>query len=631
MIDISIKKKDFSVLVENYRFKKTYFNDKFTIFYIGNFRTPISKIEKIIFNFKEKNFEEKNVEKIFREIDGICCLLIINKDFIKICPSIYHPYLKVFKTKDFISITDKEFIYKKKLSQKKSFLKLFTHHSYFFQSGISSDVFDFICPGSLLSINKSDSDKLRFSWYLNFDEFCSNDNHDEIAKDLAENFVNVFDNLDSNREYLLALSGGIDSALLLAAANQKRINIKPFHLTRAVYSDELKNAKSVSEYFGKKLMLIYSYDKKFSTLSRNDNIENIINSNYSLSKTDSVFFPLNNADSFINLKFSGEHIFNGDEFPTLLTIDHFMSYPDSNKNKIMGYQINSDKRYPYSLKFLEKLKEKENLNDFSNLKNNFPNIDPYYYPIISTFYEQSPKMLLEFTKSGFDYSGYKDNAIKLNNNEQTNNIQKLKKLNTNLIINKILLSDFFYKNLKVPNNRIAQILIKLLKFLGGAGKSIHQSSRLNFTNNVNESVGLNSSIVLKELSTVIDERLVDYSKWHIFKAFEILSGTKFESLYKKENNKSLNYLIPRINLRLNSIIKKTYEWDDRYALINNKSFNEFLDKNKIEEKFNDFKASHELGEYIYNFPSKVERNNLIETNNNFWKLNNIINIMSHLD
>ena len=631
MIDISIKKKDFSISVPSYRYKKKYFENEFTVFYLGNFRSPISKIEKIIDNFKEKNFEEENIEKIFREVNGICCLIIINNNNIKICPSIYHPYLKIFKTKDLILITDKEFNHKKKLSQTKSFLKLFSHHSYFIQAGISNDVFDFICPGSLITINKDNLDNLKFSWYLNFDKFCSDDNHEKIAKDLAENIVKVFDNLDDTREYLLALSGGIDSALLLAAANQKKINIKPFHLTRAIYSDELRTARSVSEYFDKKLNLIYTYDKKFSILNKNDNIKKIIYNNYLLSKTDSVYFPLNNADSFVNLKFSGEHIFNGDEYPTLLTIDHFMSYPDSNKNKIMGYQINKDKRYPYSIKFLEELKEKKVLNNFSNLRNTFPNINSYYYPILATFYEQSPQMLLKFTENSFDYSNYKENVIKFGNNEQLYNVQNIKKINTNLIIKKILLSNFFNKNLKVANSRTAQILIKLLKFLGGAGKSIHQSSRLNFTNNVMESVGLNSSIVLKELSTIIDDKLVNYSKWHIFKAFEILSGTKFENLYKIENNKSLRYLIPRINLRLNSIIKKTPEWDDRYALINNKYLDEFLHENKVREKFNDFKESHELAKHIYDFPSKDERNSLINTQNNFWKLNNIMNIVANID
>ena len=631
MIHISINKRDFSISTLNYRYKKTYFNKQFTVFFIGNFRTPIFKIENIIQNLKKKNFEEENLENIFSQIDGICCLLISSKNDIKVCASIYHPYLKVFKTKNKILITEEEFDVKKKISNEKTFLKLFVHHSFFIQSGLSSDVIDFICPGSILTINKKDTNDYKFSWYLNFDKFCSDDNHEQIAKDLAENLVRTFDNLKDDKEYLLALSGGIDSALLLAAANHSKIDIKPFHFTRAIYSDELATAKNVSKYFKKKLKKIYTYDKKFSILNKSDNIQKIIDNNYSLTKTDSVFFPINNADSFANLKFNNNHIFNGDEFPTLLTISHYMSYPDMNQKKIMGYGINKDKRFFYSIKFFEELLGKKIENNFSNFEENFKDIHSYYYPILSTFYEQSPEIISKYIDNNFEYFKHQNNIIGNDHEIAIHHIQELKINNTNLIIKKILDSSFFRENLKIPDSRVAQILTKFLKFLSGAGKSIHQSTRLSLQNNISESVGLNSSVILKELSTIIDDKLVSNSKWHIFRAFEILSGTNFEKLYKITNNKTLKYLIPRIGLRVNSIIKNTNEWDDRFALINNKFFNKFVDENKFEQKFNDFKASHDFRKLIYNFPEKEVRNSLIDTNNNFWKLNNIINIMSYLD
>ena len=56
MIHISINKRDFSISTLNYRYKKTYFNKQFTVFFIGNFRTPIFKIENIIQNLKKKKF-----------------------------------------------------------------------------------------------------------------------------------------------------------------------------------------------------------------------------------------------------------------------------------------------------------------------------------------------------------------------------------------------------------------------------------------------------------------------------------------------------------------------------------------------------------------------------------------------
>ena len=42
----------------------------------------------------------------------------------------------------------------KKISNDNSFLKLFSHHSYFFHQGISNDVSDFLGPGSMITIKK---------------------------------------------------------------------------------------------------------------------------------------------------------------------------------------------------------------------------------------------------------------------------------------------------------------------------------------------------------------------------------------------------------------------------------------------------------------------------------------------
>ena len=38
--------------------------------------------------------------------------------------------------------------------------------------------------------------------------------------------------------------------------------------------------------------------------------------------------------------------------------------------------------------------------------------------------------------------------------------------------------------------------------------------------NIVEFVAMNSSIALNQLSVVIDEKLVNFSKWHCFKVFE---------------------------------------------------------------------------------------------------------------
>ena len=115
MINFNIDKKNFTISgLEGYRYKKNFFNDKYTLFFFGFFRTPIKDIEDIINEFEKKNFSEENIEKIFKKIGGICTLLIQNKDEIKICASLYHGYLKIFNNDDELIVTDEEFYKERK-------------------------------------------------------------------------------------------------------------------------------------------------------------------------------------------------------------------------------------------------------------------------------------------------------------------------------------------------------------------------------------------------------------------------------------------------------------------------------------------------------------------------------------
>ena len=83
--------------------------------------------------------------------------------------------------------------------------------------------------------------------------------------------------------------------------------------------------------------------------------------------------------------------------------------------------------------------------------------------------------------------------------------------------------------------------------------------------------------------------------------------------------------------KLRRKFRKLPEFDDKYALINNQSLDNFVKKNKIIEKFNDFKASHENKNLLYNYPDNSERMNINKLESNFWKMNNIINIANKLE
>ena len=84
--------------------------------------------------------------------------------------------------------------------------------------------------------------------YLNFENFCSRDDHDKIVEDLTENYYGVFDGLDNKKKYYFGLSAGLDSAVALGAAVKKGLNITPFHKTRGMYSDELKATNGTSKF-----------------------------------------------------------------------------------------------------------------------------------------------------------------------------------------------------------------------------------------------------------------------------------------------------------------------------------------------------------------------------------------------
>lgn len=633
MIELGVNKKNFSIKgIKNFRYKRVFFKNKYILYFFGYFRTPISEIEKIILNFEEKNFSEKNIRKIFENIGGICTLLIQNESEIKICASLYHSYLKIFNHKNEIVVTENEFNNSKKISNDNSFLKLFSHHSYFFHQGISNDVSDFLGPGSMITIKKSDINNYEFSWYLNFEKFCSRNDHDKIAENLASEYNKVFDNLDSNKQYFFALSGGLDSALAMSAAVKKN-NIQPFHIARGIYSDELDATKKVSKFFNKKLDIIYKYNGRYTALDFNDDITETLNFNYEYIKKDSVFFFLHNDSCLFKKHFTNDHIFTGTGDPLLLTINHFMVYSDRIK-KNFGYSENKDKRFFYSLEFFENLKDRKSFEDYFNFEKDFPLIDKYYFPLLSCYVDQLTKQ--------FDYrSRYlnqdKNIDIKLASpitnlsHEQAGLFKNLRFRRAKSILKKILKSKFFEEKLRKPDPIIAQALLKFFMFLGQYGKETHQTSRQHDNKGIVEFTAMNTGLALTELSTIIDEKLVNFSKWHSFKAFEIMNGVGYEKIYYRPSLKNINYVMKRLHSKLRSKFKSLPEHDDKYALLNNKSLELFLKKLKIEEKYNDFKSSHDHRKLMYEIPTKKERLNLDNFDSNFWKINNIINIVSKID
>ena len=123
-------------------------------------------------------------------------------------------------------------------------LKIYCHHSFFIPSGLSKNVKDFILPGSMMIFsNKKKS--YSFEWYLDFESFCSRDDHDNIAKDLSQSFMQHENFTHEKFKTKISLSGGLDSALVLAATKNIE-NVSAFNVSQ-IFSDEYFTAKNISK------------------------------------------------------------------------------------------------------------------------------------------------------------------------------------------------------------------------------------------------------------------------------------------------------------------------------------------------------------------------------------------------
>ena len=318
-IEINTEKNDIQNL-SKYRYKKSY-NKNTSIYFFGNFRNDIDELCKKINNYNNI-FSQKNLFNFFKDIHGTCVLLINTNEKIYICSSVFNLYLRIFNEKNKIIISEKEFLEDKKLSDEKSFLKLFSPHQYFFHRGLSDSANDFIPPGSFIEYKKKNKN-YEFKWYIDFNIFCSKYNHKEIVSDLAENFTSVINSYDKSKKYLLGLSGGVDSALILALTHDK-LDIKSVHHTSLVYDDELKTSRSVSKYFNKQLDIIYEYKNKNTTLLKKDDISEYLHTAYNyISQKDTVVFFLANHHGIMKKKISKLQLYKWRWFSNVAHIRSF--------------------------------------------------------------------------------------------------------------------------------------------------------------------------------------------------------------------------------------------------------------------------------------------------------------------
>ena len=115
------------------------------------------------------------------------------------------------------------------------------------------------------------------------------------------------------------------------------------------------------------------------------------------------------------------------------------------------------------------------------------------------------------------------------------------------------------------------------------------------------------------LSVEINEKLVFYPKWHIFRAFEIISKKNFFEI-TRENNIPFKIL--------NSIKQRIFNNDIRNTQLKNIHFQKFLKEQQVYEKYR--KITHDLD--LKNYPNLNYKFKTIDQE--FWSVNNIVNLTS---
>ena len=133
--------------------------------------------------------------------------------------------------------------------------------------------------------------------------------------------------------------------------------------------------------------------------------------------------------------------------------------------------------------------------------------------------------------------------------------------------------------------------------------------------------GLSFDLIEEFLETKIDEKMVNYPKWHLFKAFEILAGKSF---FEIKTFNSINQILKnRIKMMCSNSEKRNY--NIRRDIFKNKIVQSFLNqelnfnKNPILENLSNEYKNDDWKRYFFSENANI---------NEFWVKNNIIALSS---
>ena len=611
--------------IEVLRFNK----ENISVFFIGKIQFDKKSCENIIFKEREKiNIHDKIDDSIFRRLNGDYFVVVVegNKISIFVGYSTHQLYIWNQRNKadwNIIISDDENYIQNKKDGSDILAQAFHFGHNFYTPRGCFLSSNDFLLPGMKMSIDKK-SGKYSQSWFYPIHEMVTRNDHNNIAIEIAETLVNEFslNKIYDNNKKSIQLSSGLDSALLLAAAEQVNLDYTLVNFLTPGKVEEQHGANAVSKYFGKKIrFLSRDFSENNQPLNDETDISSYLNLTKDLLKKSSGQFILNHISLLAGYYLGYHTSFDGNCYPTQLCIRHHTHYPmfrPRNSQYISKFkpEIYSELRYNYSEDFA-----KDRLNTFIKDKNKdiwrigerWPEIHPFYWSYLGFCFTQRPDKTDSLLSNRFPFLHF------LRNN---NFLEEIVKNNGDQIISKILLDDNFKKDLTQPNPIVATKLTRIISFIV---EGVRQNNKIvdSFKSGIFKEVrpGISSQMLRILHSVRFDDVLTNYPKWHLFKAFELLSGKNFFKI---------NRMTPYKKTIAFFIRQKFFGGAKPipYSIINNKSLKHFCSENRINDRFISLVNSSSL--HIKENILEIEK--LINSSNSsdllkFWLLNKKMNIV----
>ncbi len=615
MIEIKFLKNGNIIFDENCIIKKYSLSDKKIFFFYKSYNSNFINQKDIEIQSKNLSIVEM-VKKSFRDNSFLDCILIYNSEIISIFLSTSASQINIFKENDNVVLTQKEFFGGKDIDKSRFIYRIFTNHSITFLPGINEQIVDIILPGFGMDFkfSKNTCQKIKDHFLFDLNKISSNQNHEKIAENIATKFVKNIKQFKSVKNLKLMQSSGIDSNLILASAKEALIDIEPVNVVANPLKNEYLGAKRIADYLKFNTIKIGSEIKDPNIFfDTHMNLDEYLNHSKKLISNFSGHFYFNHIGLSMCFNFKNSHFLEGSAYPTSLCYAHLISYPKSLSTGIFKFDNTKNSQ------LREKFTGNSNTDIFnlSDLNKDFgkymTNIHPKYHNVLHTIFFGSQRVNLYekiLTKSSLFNLHVKD----LDKMIIKRGLFILDRLKSIGLIDQ--LQNFSYEKY--------QKILKISVLINNISWTSTRNEHFEFTGlSKISNPGLSFDLVEEFLETKIDEKMVNYPKWHLFRAFEILAGKSF---FEIKTFKFINkILINRAKIMCSDDKKRNY--DVRRDIFENKNIQQFLikelnfDRNPILVNLNDKYNTDDWKKYFFSKNDDADE---------FWVKNNIISLSSLL-